>query len=500
MKGGWVQIVTTAIACVAFFAMATLAVTRARREPIASRFAALCAVLFVYTTSDLLANVSGDAMWVWGWTAAASMCTPVFFHFSMAFIGQRRVRRPSIVALYVYSSLLALLCLLPPVVPSLASFPNGPVWAGLMLLGVVPAVVVGVARMVAYGRRQEPQERVRVSIVLGSVLVVAGGNATDLVSIADATPGFRLGVWASVAGAFMLGAAAVRTRMFERLSVLVTLNAFVVAMAVVLGEVALFHFAGDRSAFFAMGSMLIALLALLAGRFLLASMLEARGRVREQAARGRMSQQLAHDLNTPLAAIKGAAQWFEGELRAGRMPKGSERFLRIILSNVDRAQGLGARYGRLARFEPQLEDADVNEVVERALTGLRAAAPDVTVEATLDAALPQVKMDRELVLVAVENVLRNAQEAQGGRGRVAVRTRASEDAIAIDVTDDGPGMDARTRENVFDDFFTTKATGSGLGLAFVHRVMTAHSGRARIDSTLGRGTTVTLELPRPHDH
>ena len=65
------------------------------------------------------------------------------------------------------------------------------------------------------------------------------------------------------------------------------------------------------------------------------------------------------------------------------------------------------------------------------------------------------------------------------------------------VEDDGPGMDARTRERAFDDFYTTKAAGSGLGLAYVARVARAHGGRAHIESEEGRGTSVELALPRP---
>jgi two-component system sensor histidine kinase HydH len=72
---------------------------------------------------------------------------------------------------------------------------------------------------------------------------------------------------------------------------------------------------------------------------------------------------------------------------------------------------------------------------------------------------------------------------------------AREGALSLRVEDDGPGMDARTHERAFDEFFTTKATGSGLGLAFVSRVAHAHDGRARIESTPGRGTHVELLLP-----
>jgi two-component system sensor histidine kinase HydH len=80
-------------------------------------------------------------------------------------------------------------------------------------------------------------------------------------------------------------------------------------------------------------------------------------------------------------------------------------------------------------------------------------------------------------------------------GLVTVRTTASDGALLLSVEDEGAGMDARTRERAFDDFFTTKATGSGLGLPFVRRVAEAHGGSASLAARSGRGTVVTLRLP-----
>jgi signal transduction histidine kinase len=91
--------------------------------------------------------------------------------------------------------------------------------------------------------------------------------------------------------------------------------------------------------------------------------------------------------------------------------------------------------------------------------------------------------------------VRNAFEAMPGGGEVIVRTGRAAEALVLSVEDNGPGMDARTRERAFDDFFTTKASGSGLGLAFVRRVTEAHGGEATIDGAAGRGTVVHLRLP-----
>jgi signal transduction histidine kinase len=99
----------------------------------------------------------------------------------------------------------------------------------------------------------------------------------------------------------------------------------------------------------------------------------------------------------------------------------------------------------------------------------------------------------------LENLVRNAVEAMPDGGTVVVRTMRSgsgaTDAVAFSVRDTGIGMDARTRERAFDDFFTTKPHGSGLGLAFTHRVVEAHRGQMSLESEQGRGTLVCVRLP-----
>jgi signal transduction histidine kinase len=94
-------------------------------------------------------------------------------------------------------------------------------------------------------------------------------------------------------------------------------------------------------------------------------------------------------------------------------------------------------------------------------------------------------------------------------GTVTVRTSLSigtgRSFIVLTVEDTGEGMDVRVQEKAFDDFFTTKASGSGLGLAFVRRVADAHGAAIGLSSALGRGTSIELKLPvdgeaRLHDH
>src|SRR5204862_3718166 len=100
--------------------------------------------------------------------------------------------------------------------------------------------------------------------------------------------------------------------------------------------------------------------------------------------------------------------------------------------------------------------------------------------------------------LALENLIQNAFESKP-RGAVTLRTSlgsAKHDrGVLLSVEDTGMGMNARTRDHALDDFYTTKATGSGLGLPFVRRVAEAHGGEATIRSEEGRGATVLLRFP-----
>jgi signal transduction histidine kinase len=123
---------------------------------------------------------------------------------------------------------------------------------------------------------------------------------------------------------------------------------------------------------------------------------------------------------------------------------------------------------------------------------------NVKLERALAPELPPCSGDYDLLANALENLVRNAYEAMPQGGTLTVRTQREEPegtGVVLSVEDTGEGMDARARERAFDEFFTTKASGSGLGLAFVRRVVEAHGGEVALTSREGRGTIVRLRLP-----
>ena len=107
-------------------------------------------------------------------------------------------------------------------------------------------------------------------------------------------------------------------------------------------------------------------------------------------------------------------------------------------------------------------------------------------------------MDQDLIEGALDNLLQNSVKAMPEGGHLSVHSRRGEAApetLIITINDTGIGMDARHLQRAFDDFFTTREDGSGLGLSFVKRVIEAHGGHVALSSEVGAGTCVTIELP-----
>jgi signal transduction histidine kinase len=102
--------------------------------------------------------------------------------------------------------------------------------------------------------------------------------------------------------------------------------------------------------------------------------------------------------------------------------------------------------------------------------------------------------DFELLKQSIANVLINAAQAVGFKGRIHIACKVENQSVKLSIQDNGPGIPEDIRDNVFKPFFTTKNTGTGLGLAMVKRVMEAHSGHIYFQSSAS-GTTFFIELP-----
>jgi signal transduction histidine kinase len=208
---------------------------------------------------------------------------------------------------------------------------------------------------------------------------------------------------------------------------------------------------------------------------------------------------VSHQLRTPLAAMRLRLELLRGELNHDRHDQALDDDLVFALAEIDRLSRLVDGLLVVARAESaesRPEPVDVGEVVrERRQAWDPVAAErgiDVVVTTPPDAVASITPGQLEQVL---DNLLDNSLEAMTEGGRVDVTVERARDAVRVRVHDNGPGMTDEQQAAAFHRFVTGRTAGTGLGLAVVHRLVTADGGTVHLESAVGAGTTVTIELP-----
>jgi signal transduction histidine kinase len=218
-------------------------------------------------------------------------------------------------------------------------------------------------------------------------------------------------------------------------------------------------------------------------------------RAQNLASMGRLTATLAHEIKNPLAIIRGSAQ------RLGRLEPEARRMADFVVEETDRLSRTVARYLDFARGSDAggaAETGDAAVALEATLDLLEGElrAREVALERAgrLETAL--VALDNESLKQLYLNLILNALEAMPKGGHLVVGLAERAGRIEIGIADDGVGIPAGTLKRLGSPFFTTRATGSGLGLFLSRRLAESAGGELRIQSEVGRGTTCTVRFPR----
>jgi two-component system sensor histidine kinase HydH len=218
---------------------------------------------------------------------------------------------------------------------------------------------------------------------------------------------------------------------------------------------------------------------------------------RRLASLGRLAAGVAHEIRNPLSSIKGFATYFKERYKANEEDR---KTAEIMIKEVDRLNRVISQLLEFARpMSLQLRHTSIQGLVQHSLKMIegQASSKRIGIRSDLSASIEEVNIDPDKMNQVLLNLYLNSLEAtnEGGTLAISLRKEAESRRLKIVVADTGSGIDKKDLEHIFDPYFTTKQTGTGLGLAIVHKIIEAHGGEVRVESEVGRGTTVTVFLP-----
>ncbi len=209
---------------------------------------------------------------------------------------------------------------------------------------------------------------------------------------------------------------------------------------------------------------------------------------------------VAHEIGNPLNSLTIHLQLMERRLR--KLPPDQRGDLddsvRVAREEIRRLDFIVSQFLRAIRpGAVETRPADVNAVLEESVSFLKAeiADRDILVELETARNLPPLELDRDQMKQAFYNVIRNSFQAMKSGGILRIATTLEPDFVAVCFSDTGGGIAPENMGKVFDPYFTTKTSGSGLGLLIVRRIVREHGGEIELRNDTGRGLSVVIRLP-----
>jgi len=208
---------------------------------------------------------------------------------------------------------------------------------------------------------------------------------------------------------------------------------------------------------------------------------------------GRFASQIAHEIRNPLSSITLNVELLEDELKGSRDE--ARGLIRSVLKELDRLNDIVSEYLQFSRFpKPHLKRGHADNVIRELVTSYKSPA-NIKLETQLMSSSPEVWLDEQLLRQVLENLVRNGVESIEGEGRVEIETDVVDRFFVIRVKDSGRGIPPEIQARLFEPLFTTKAHGTGLGLATSQQIIFEHNGYLVVESQAGKGTTFSILLP-----
>ena len=229
--------------------------------------------------------------------------------------------------------------------------------------------------------------------------------------------------------------------------------------------------------------------------------LERRLAAERLAARVDAARWVVHEIKNPLFPIRLSIENLQRayQKRDTQPTRFGEIFVQctdIVIEEVERLQRLVDEFNQFARMPPpERELSDLNQLLQNVVNLYAESVENIQMKTNLALNLPPLFLDSEQLTQALGNLIKNAIEAMPDGGTLNVSTQSvSEGTIRIEIQDTGIGMSPETLAQIFEPYYTTKDTGTGLGMAIVQRIVTDHDGEIFVKSEEGVGTTVGIDF------
>lgn len=210
---------------------------------------------------------------------------------------------------------------------------------------------------------------------------------------------------------------------------------------------------------------------------------------------------VAHEIKNPLGSIAIHVQLIERMLRDSRDDVSEvRRYLDVIDEEVQRLNRIVVDFLFSVRpMDTELRERDLNEVIRDLITFVSHEVDQAGISLVdrLDPHLPLLRLDDRYLKQALLNIVKNAIAAMPDGGTMTVTTELRGDEVLLRFSDTGVGMSEEVQSKIFDPYFTTRDTGSGIGLTLVYKVIREHLGDIAVHSREGHGTTFTITFPVP---
>ncbi|MDC7220093.1 MAG: ATP-binding protein [Spirochaetales bacterium] len=217
-----------------------------------------------------------------------------------------------------------------------------------------------------------------------------------------------------------------------------------------------------------------------------------------------MTAGIAHEIKNPLGSMGIYIQLMQKMLKQGGEIQVEEilSYLDIVNEEVDRLNSIVVDYLFAVKpIDSVLIKRDIHGVLKELVDLIRKEMEfdGIKIDCHVDDYLPPIQLDEKLMKQALLNLIKNAQHAMEGGGTLTINCVLKEDHIVLSIGDTGKGIPAEEREKIFEPYFTTKDTGTGLGLTVVYKIIKEHGGEIDVHSKEGQGTTFWISFPAPQE-